>query len=43
MAVQRFLTVEQSTEQLLKAVPPLHFNGGDKKTEWQEWRKKIPT
>ena len=27
MAVQRFLTAEQGVEQLLKATPPLHFNG----------------
>ena len=40
MAVERFLTVEQSTEQLLKATPPLHFNGTTK-TEWQEWRRRF--
>ena len=27
MAVQRFLTVEQGVEQLLKATPSLHFEG----------------
>ena len=41
MAARRFLTAEQGVEQLLKATPPLHFNGTTK-TEWQEWRRRIP-
>ena len=40
MAVQRFLTAEQSVEQLLKATPPLHFNGTTKR-EWEEWRTRF--
>ena len=38
MAAQRFLTVEQGVEHLLKATPPLHFDGTTK-AEWQAWRK----
>ena len=40
MAAQRFLTVEQGVEQLLKATPPLHFEGTDK-MDWEEWRKRF--
>ena len=40
MTAQRFLTAEQSVEQLLKATPPLHFNGTTK-TDWQTWRRKF--
>ena len=41
MAVERFLTVEQSVDHLLKTTPPLYFNGNPTKTEWQEWRRKF--
>lgn len=40
MTAQRFLTAEQGVEQLLKAMPPLHFNGTTR-TEWQAWRRKF--
>ena len=40
MAAQRFLTVEQGVEQLLKATPPLHFDGTGK-TEWEKWRETF--
>ena len=40
MAVQRFLTAEQSVEQLLKATPPLHFDGTNKQ-DWEEWRTRF--
>ena len=40
MAVERFLTAEQSVEQLLKTTPPLHFNGTTQ-TEFREWRQKF--
>ncbi len=40
MAAQRFLTAEQSVEQLLKATPPLHFEGTTKQ-DWKEWRDKF--
>ena len=40
MAVQRFLTVEQGVEKLLKATPPLHFNGTGK-LDWEEWRRRF--
>ena len=40
MAVQRFLTAEQGVEQLLKATPPIHFNGTTQR-DWEEWRTKF--
>lgn len=40
MAVQRFLTAEQSVEQLLKVTPPLHFDGTNKQ-DWEEWRTRF--
>ena len=40
MAAQRFLTVEQGVEQLLKAPPPLHFDGTSK-SDWEEWRERF--
>ena len=40
MAVQRFLTVEQGVEQLLKATPSLHFEGTGK-LDWEEWRRRF--
>ncbi len=40
MAVQRFLTAEQSVEQLLKVTPPLHFDGRNKQ-DWEEWRTRF--
>ena len=40
MAVERFLTAEQSVEQLLKTTPPLYFNGTTQ-TEFREWRRKF--
>lgn len=40
MATERFLTAEQSVDELLKTMPPLYFDGGTK-TEWQEWRRKF--
>ena len=41
MAARRFLTAEQGVEQLLKATPPLHFNGTTK-TGVARVAKKIP-
>ncbi len=35
MAIERFLTAEQSVQQLLKTTPPQHFNGTTKR-EWRE-------
>ena len=40
MAAQRFLTVEQGVEQLLKATPLLQFDGTSE-TEWKEWRETF--
>lgn len=40
MAVQRFLTVEQGIEHLLRETPPLHFSGTSK-TEWKDWRRRF--
>ena len=40
MTAQRFLTAEQGVAQLLRATPPLQFNGSTK-AEWQTWRKKF--
>ena len=40
MAGQRFLTVEQGVEQLLKVTPPLHFQGTGK-LDWEEWRRRF--
>lgn len=40
MAVQRFLTVEQGVEKLLKVTPPLHFDGTGK-MDWEEWRRRF--
>ena len=40
MAAQRFLTAEQGVEQLLKATPPLHFDGTTKR-DWEEWRTRF--
>ena len=42
MTAQRFLTVEQGVEQLLKATPPLHFDGTGK-TEMGKMARNIPT
>ncbi len=41
MATERYLTAEQSVQQLLKTTPPLYFNGNPTKTEWKEWRRKF--
>ena len=40
MAAQRFLTVEQGVEQLLKATPPHHFSGTNDQ-HWKEWRRRF--
>ncbi len=40
MAIERFLTAEQSVDQLLQTTPPHYFNGTTK-TDWQEWRKQF--
>ncbi len=36
----RFLTAEQSVQQLLKTTPPLHFKGKTE-AEWRGWRRKF--
>ena len=41
MAIERFLTAEQSVQHLLKTTPPLHFNGNPTQTEFREWRRKF--
>ena len=40
MAIERFLTAEQSVHQLLQTTPQHYFNGTTK-TDWQEWRKQF--
>ena len=40
MAVERFLTAEQSVQHLLKTTPPFHFNGTSI-MDWKEWRRKF--
>ncbi len=36
----RFLTAEQSVQQLLKTTPPLHFKGATQ-GEWRQWRRTF--
>ena len=40
MAIQRFLTAEQSVNQLLKSTPPQYFTGTSQ-SDWREWRRKF--